>query len=64
MQTAVAEMPSSRPSNPRCSVVVAFTPTFSTAMPMAAARFSRIASRYGESFGACAAMTESTSRMS
>ena len=33
-------------------------------MPHARAMFSRIASRYGDSFGACAAMTQSISRIS
>ena len=42
---AVADIPSSRPSKPRCSVVVAFTPTFSTGTPRASARFARIWSR-------------------
>lgn len=56
-------MPSPRPSKPRCSVVVAFTPTFSTPIPRALANFARISSRCGESFGACAATTESTSSM-
>ncbi len=43
--TAWAEMPSSRPSKPKCSVVVAFTPRFSTGIPQAFARFARIWSR-------------------
>ena len=50
-QTAQAPMPSPVPSQPRRSVVVAATPTFSTSTPRARARFSRIASRCGVILG-------------
>ena len=42
--TAETETPSSRPSNPRCSVVVAFTDTLSMPIPIAAAIALRMAS--------------------
>ena len=45
LQTDLAQMPSSRPTKPRCSVVVAFTPTHSTPTPMASAIRARIVSR-------------------
>ena len=41
-QTAWAEIPFSAPSKPKCSVVVAFTLTQVTSMPMACASILRI----------------------
>ena len=56
-------MPSPRPTKPRCSVVVAFSPTRETSTPMASARRARIRSRYGDRRGAWAATVQSQSRM-
>ena len=56
--TAQAPIPAPSPSQPRCSVVVAFTPTWSTETPRARARFSRIASRCGQILGSWAAMVQ------
>ena len=47
-------MPSSRPTKPRCSVVVALRLTWSGSTPMTCAKQACIASIYGLSLGACA----------
>lgn len=49
--TACAAMPSSRPTKPKRSVVVAFTLTFSISVSITSASFACICSMYGLSFG-------------
>src|SRR5712692_7383464 len=55
LATAMAAMPSSRPTKPRCSLVVALRPTLAMGMPSASARRVFMASTCGAIFG-CWAM--------
>src|SRR5690606_32700340 len=59
-QTAWAAAPSSRPTNPIASPVVAFTDTRPASTPSTSARPARIASMCGRSFGRCRTTVAST----
>lgn len=58
--TAETETPSSRPSKPRCSVVVALTDTWSSPTPIAPAIAVRMASICGRNLGRCIRIVQST----
>ena len=58
--TAETETPSSRPSKPSRSVVVALTETQSTPIPMTSASVRRIRSMWGRSLGRCIRIVQST----